>query len=140
MAEIAHPYQETAAADERAATQRRPRRVSFSELVEAWAFRESGTASEDRFQELRDSFVRDHGEITGFDYSDDGTRIVVGELSGVVVELDADTFEVLSPPVDTGLRFAGIISAGDERMAIAFPDLNSGDPGWYAVVDLVAGK
>ena len=38
MAEIAHPYQETAAADERAATQRRPRRVSFSELVEAWAF------------------------------------------------------------------------------------------------------
>jgi hypothetical protein len=64
MAEIAHPYQETAVPDERAATQRRSRRVSFSELVEAWAFRESGTASEDRFQELRDSFVRDHGEIT----------------------------------------------------------------------------
>ena len=40
MAEIAHPYQETAAADGAAATHRRSRRVSFSELVEAWAFRE----------------------------------------------------------------------------------------------------
>jgi hypothetical protein len=61
MAEIAHPYESTT---EDAAIRRRSHRVSFSELVEAWAFRESGTVSEDRFQELREAFVRDHGEIT----------------------------------------------------------------------------
>jgi WD40 repeat protein len=80
------------------------------------------------------------GEISSLAYSDDGTRIVVGDTSGVVVELDANTFEVLSPPVDTGLRFVGIISAGNERLAIAVPDLNSGDRGWYAVVDFVDGE
>ena len=61
MAEIAHPYESPA---EDAATRRHAHRVSFSELVEAWAFREYGTVSEDRFQELRAAFVRDHGEIT----------------------------------------------------------------------------
>ena len=40
------------------------RRVSFSELVDAWALRESGPAQEERYQELRAAFVRDHGEIT----------------------------------------------------------------------------
>ena len=57
------------------------------------------------------------GEIAaaGLAYSDDGTRIVVGERSGVVVELDADTLEALSPPIDIGAGLGWIISAGDER-------------------------
>jgi hypothetical protein len=64
MAEIAHPYEDQAKAERGAATRARSRRVSFSELVEAWAFRESGTASEDRFQELLEAFVQERGEIT----------------------------------------------------------------------------
>jgi WD40 repeat protein len=80
------------------------------------------------------------GEIAALAYSDDGTRIIVGEASGVVVELDADTFEVLSPPVDIGHRFPGITSAADERMAIALPDSEPDEPGWYAVVDFLDGE
>jgi WD40 repeat protein len=79
------------------------------------------------------------GEIAALAYSDDGTRIIVVEASGVVGERDAAPFEVLSPPVDIGHRFPGIISAGDERMAIASPDSEPGHPGWYVVVDFVDG-
>jgi hypothetical protein len=61
MAEIAHPYEQATA---EAAPRARPRRVSFSELVDAWAARESATAAEERYQELRAHFVHDHGEIT----------------------------------------------------------------------------
>jgi len=64
MAEIAHPYEEQATAEAGTKTRLRSRRVSFSELVEAWAFRETGTASEDRFQELLEAFVQERGEIT----------------------------------------------------------------------------
>jgi hypothetical protein len=64
MAEIAHPYQDAAAAAQPAAKATAPRRVSFSELVDAWAVRESGSAAEERYQELRAAFVHVHGEIT----------------------------------------------------------------------------
>jgi len=66
MAEIAHPYQETAAAEAApaAAAAQGRRRVSFSELVESWAVRESVDGAEERYQQLRSAFVQDHGEIT----------------------------------------------------------------------------
>ena len=60
MAEIAHPYEGTQVAS--AAPP--PERVSFSELVDAWAFREESAAREERYQELRSAFVANHGEIT----------------------------------------------------------------------------
>ena len=63
MAEIAHPYQDTAVDAAKAAAPAR-KRVSFSELVEAWAVRESGDGAEERYQQLRSAFVHDHGEIT----------------------------------------------------------------------------
>jgi hypothetical protein len=47
MAEIAHPYENTA--EDVAAPAAAPRRrVSFSELVEAWALREESTSREER--------------------------------------------------------------------------------------------
>jgi len=66
MAEIAHPYQETAAAEAAPAVPAAQgrRRVSFSELVESWAVRESVDGAEERYQQLRSAFVQDHGEIT----------------------------------------------------------------------------
>jgi DNA-binding SARP family transcriptional activator/WD40 repeat protein len=100
-------------------------------VVSVWDWRRREVVTERRVVD---------GEIAGIAFSDDGSRIIVGDTSGVVIEMDADTFEVLSPPVDTGLRFPTILSAGDERMAIALPDLNSGDRGWYAVVDFVDGE
>ena len=63
MAEIAHPYQETATETAADAAPAR-KRVSFSELVEAWAVRESGDGAEERYQQLRSAFVHDHGELT----------------------------------------------------------------------------
>jgi hypothetical protein len=63
MAEIAHPYQDTAVDAAKTAAPAR-KRVSFSELVEAWAVRESGDGAEERYQQLRSGFVHDHGEIT----------------------------------------------------------------------------
>jgi hypothetical protein len=63
MAEIAHPYEQAAETDAAPAVPS-SRRVSFSELVDAWALRENGPAQEERYQELRAAFVRDHGEIT----------------------------------------------------------------------------
>lgn len=62
MADIAHPYEEVAAAPAVMGSKRR--RVSFSELVDAWALRETGPTAEERYQELRSIFVHDHGEIT----------------------------------------------------------------------------
>ena len=63
MAEIAHPYEDSAA-DAAVASAPARRRVSFSELVDAWALREETPAREERYQELRAAFVHDHGEIT----------------------------------------------------------------------------
>jgi hypothetical protein len=63
MAEIAHPYED---ATEDASVHAVPtrRRVSFSELVDAWALREESPSREERYQELRAAFVSHHGEIT----------------------------------------------------------------------------
>jgi uncharacterized membrane protein len=60
MAEIAHSYEGT----EVPSAAPPPERVSFSELVDAWAFREENEAREARYQELRSAFVANHGEIT----------------------------------------------------------------------------
>jgi hypothetical protein len=66
MAGIAHPYEETAAAvDAAPPAPVKPReRVSFSDLVETWKVRESGTEAERRFSERRADFESARGEIT----------------------------------------------------------------------------
>ena len=76
MAEIAHPYE--SAAETAAAPAAAPRRrVSFSELVDAWAVREGGDGREERYQELRAAFVSDHGEITDSYICESGPMAVV---------------------------------------------------------------
>src|SRR5687768_10331388 len=65
MAGIAHPYVETvAAADEARARVKPKQRVSFSDLVEAWALRDEGADAERRYSEQRGAFEATHGEIT----------------------------------------------------------------------------
>jgi hypothetical protein len=76
MAEIAHSYEKAAEADATAAAPAR-RRVSFSELVDAWALREDGPEREERYQQLRAAFVSDHGEITDGYICESGPMAVV---------------------------------------------------------------
>ena len=58
MAEIAQPYEEA-----RTSRDIQGPRVSFSELVEAWSWRDEGPGREERYREVRAQFERDHGEI-----------------------------------------------------------------------------
>jgi hypothetical protein len=65
MAGIAHPYEEAvAAADTVPASAKRKQRVSFSDLVEAWAIRDQSPDAERRYSEQRGGFEATHGEIT----------------------------------------------------------------------------
>ena len=87
MAGIAHPYEETAgaaaeAAEAVAAMPLKPReRVTFSDLVDAWAIRESSAEAERRYLERRGAFESTHGEITdGYIYEDGKTATVLTEL------------------------------------------------------------
>jgi hypothetical protein len=72
MAEVAHPYEEI-----RVSAAQPRLRVSFSELVDAWAVREDGPAREQRYQELRADFVHAHGEITDAYICESGPMAVV---------------------------------------------------------------
>jgi len=64
MAGIAHPYEETVAAADKALSPAKAKpRVSFSDLVEAWARRENGPDAERRYSEERGAFEATHGEI-----------------------------------------------------------------------------
>jgi hypothetical protein len=67
MAGIAHPYEETTAGDSAAgavAPLRPKARVSFSDLVDAWALRDRGPEAEQRYYDRRGSFESARGEIT----------------------------------------------------------------------------
>ena len=64
MAGIAHPYEETTAAAVAPATAKPRERVSFSDLVDAWAVREAGPEAERRYHERRGDFESARGEIT----------------------------------------------------------------------------
>ena len=65
MAGIAHPYDETVGAADKAPAPAKPKqRVSFSDLVEAWAVRDEGAEAERRYSEQRGGFETTHGEIT----------------------------------------------------------------------------
>lgn len=66
MAGIAHPYEETttATAEAAPALASTRQRVSFSDLVDAWALREAGPDAERRYQERRGAFESSRGDIT----------------------------------------------------------------------------
>ena len=76
MAGIAHPYEETVAAADEAPAPTQPRqRVSFADLVEAWAVRDESAEADHRYSERRGAFESTHGEIT------DGYICEVGPLA-----------------------------------------------------------
>jgi hypothetical protein len=88
MAGIAHPYEETSkVADAPVAKQRA--RVSFSDLVEAWALRDSSTEAERRYNEQRSGFESTHGEIT------DGYLCETGPMAIVLTSQPPSRWEKL---------------------------------------------
>lgn len=80
MAGIAHPYEDsTTVADvEVAHVLTKPRStVSFSDLVEAWALRDTSTDAERRYNEQRGGFESTHGEITDGYLCESGPMAIV---------------------------------------------------------------
>lgn len=80
MAGIAHPYEETAATAAGGvapAPARAGQRVSFSDLVDAWARREEGREAELRYQERRGAFEAARGDITDAYICETGPMAIV---------------------------------------------------------------
>src|SRR4029079_524138 len=72
--------------------------------------------------------------IGGIAYTHDGQRIVVGEESGTVFEVDAETLTPVGDRVQIDRRIRGLFTAPDGRTAFA---LLTGDA--YASIDPDAG-
>jgi hypothetical protein len=64
MAGIAHPYEDTYAETAATTPAKSRQRVSFSDLIEAWALRADGPEAERRYSEQRGGFEATHGEVT----------------------------------------------------------------------------
>lgn len=80
MAGIAHPYEESATAASAPTTPSLAstrQRVSFSDLVEAWALREQSSDAEQRYQERRGAFESARGEITDAYICETGPMAIV---------------------------------------------------------------
>ncbi len=69
----------------------------------------------------------------GVDYTDDGKRIVIGETSGMVFQLNADTLEPIAPSVEVGGRLRQVIAGNDHIGTFAI----MGET--YASIDFVHG-
>ena len=77
MAGIAHPYEETSTVAAGQEPAKPPQRVSFTDLVEAWASHEKGPEAERRYQERREAFEVARGEITDGYICEDGPMAIV---------------------------------------------------------------
>jgi WD40 repeat protein len=74
------------------------------------------------------------GYIGGVAYIDDGRRIVVGERSGALFQVDADTLEPVGERVEVDREIRDVFAAPDGRTVLV---LLKGDT--YASIDLVEG-
>ena len=90
MAGIAHPYEDSTTVAEAGSAQVKPRtRVSFSDLVEAWAHRDDGVEAERLYSEQRGGFESTHGEIT------DGYICEVGPMAIILTAQPPSRLEKL---------------------------------------------
>jgi WD40 repeat protein len=74
------------------------------------------------------------GSVGGIAYTRDGQRIVIGERSGAVFQVDAETLEPVGERVEVHRRIRGVLTAPGEHIAVM---LLAGDA--YASIDLVEG-
>jgi WD40 repeat protein/DNA-binding SARP family transcriptional activator len=87
------------------------------------------------------------GPLSEIDYSTDGSRLVVGEVSGRVTLLDADSLKPVGKPVDLGTYICCVSAGPDNRTVIALiggsssqsDDFSEFSDRW-ATMDLVSGR
>lgn len=96
-------------------------------IVSVWDWRRGEVIAE---RKITDGAIAGAGLV----YSADGERTVIGERSGAVVQVDADTLEPVSSEVDVGEEIGVIAVGADGKTAVA--TLRSGG---YAIVDFVDG-
>jgi WD40 repeat protein len=75
------------------------------------------------------------GYVGGIAYTHDGQRIVVGERSGAVFQVDAETLRPVGDRIELDRRVRDVFAAPDGSTVLV---LLSGDA--YAVIDLVEGN
>jgi WD40 repeat protein len=95
-------------------------------FVRVWDWRSGQLAAE---QAVAD------GYIAGIAYSDDGRRLVIGERSGPVFEVDADTLQPVGGRVDLDRTVSGVFTGPEPDLVFVLLGGNS-----YATVDLAAGR
>jgi DNA-binding SARP family transcriptional activator/WD40 repeat protein len=84
--------------------------------------------------------------VTGVDYSTDGDRLVIGELSGQVTMLEPSNLTPVAPPVRLDGAVVGVAAGPDNRTAIALLGFEDPSGFWsssstaWALVDLEAGE
>ena len=84
--------------------------------------------------------------ITGVDYSTDGSRIVIADLSGQVTMLDPSSLTPVGPPVQLDGAVRAVAAGPDNRTAIALTGYEDASGFWsgsstaWALVDLEAGE
>jgi WD40 repeat protein len=94
-------------------------------VVRVWDWRRGKLVAEHKVQ----------GDVGGIAYSPDGQRIVVGERSGAVFRVDAETLKPVGDRVDVDRRIRAVFTAPDGRTVLV---LLTGDA--YASIDLVEGN
>jgi WD40 repeat protein/DNA-binding SARP family transcriptional activator len=75
-----------------------------------------------------------HRSIGGIAYTNDGQRIVVGERSGAVLQVDAETLDPVGDRIERDLDIRRMFTTPDPRTVLV---LLTGDA--YALIDLVEG-
>jgi WD40 repeat protein len=75
------------------------------------------------------------GYVGGIAYTHDGRRIVVGERSGAVFQLDAETLTPIGDRIELDRRVRQVVTTPDGRTVLA---LLAGDA--YASIDLIEGN
>ena len=84
--------------------------------------------------------------VSGIDYSTDGSRLVVGELSGRVSMLDPTTLSVVGRPVQLPAPVCCVSAGPDNRSAVALTGFHDASGFWvgsssrWVLVDLDSGS
>jgi WD40 repeat protein/DNA-binding SARP family transcriptional activator len=95
-------------------------------MVRVWDWRSGQLVAE---RQVADGFIR------GIAYRDDGRRLVIGEPSGRVFEIDADTLQPVGAQVELDDPVRDVFTGPNPDLVLA---LMSG--GGYAIIDLAAGR
>jgi WD40 repeat protein/DNA-binding SARP family transcriptional activator/energy-coupling factor transporter ATP-binding protein EcfA2 len=101
-------------------------------FVRVWDWRTGDLVSERRAAQA---------PITGLDYNSDGTRLIMGEETGAIRTIDAQTLTPVGPTIqlDDDDDVTGVFASPDNRTAVALTSEAGSEPG-FALIDLADGR